>query len=69
MTNTVERLRLYEAILELIDQRRVESGDEMLGEAIEKVVIDSQFREIEKEIFDNPGPIEPWLIRLRRGEA
>ena len=69
MTNTVERLRLYEAILELIDQRRIESGDEMLGEAIEKVVIDSQFREIEKEIFDNPGPIEPWLIRLRRGEA
>lgn len=69
MTNTVERLRLYEAILELIDQKRVESGDEMLGAAIEKVVIDSQFREIEKDIFDNPGPIEPWLIRLRRGEA
>ena len=69
MTSTAERLRLYEAILALIDEKRVDTGDMSLGESIERVVIESQFRELEREIFDNPGPIEPWLIRLRRGEA
>ena len=69
MTNTAERLRLYEAILALIDQKREETGDQSLGNSIERVVIETQFRELEREIFENPGPIEPWLIRLRRGEA
>ena len=69
MTNTAERLRLYEAILALIDQKREETGDQSLGNSIERVVIETQFRELEHEIFENPGPIEPWLIRLRRGEA
>ena len=69
MTSTAERLRLYEAILALIDEKRSDTGDMSLGESIERVVIESQFRELEREIFDNPGPIEPWLIRLRRGEA
>ncbi len=69
MTNTAERLRLYEAILALIDQKREDTGDLSLGDSIERVVIESQFRELEREIFDNPGPIEPWLIRLRRGEV
>jgi hypothetical protein len=69
MANTAERLRLYEAILALIDQKRVDTGDMSLGDSIERVVIESQFRELENEIFQNPGPIEPWLIRLRRGEV
>jgi hypothetical protein len=62
-------LRLYEAILALIDQKRVDTGDMSLGDSIERVVIESQFRDLEREIFENPGPIEPWLIRLRRGEV
>lgn len=69
MSSTAERLRLYEAILALIDERRTESGDLSLGQAIERAVIESQFRELENEILENPGPIEPWLIRLRRGEV
>jgi hypothetical protein len=69
MTSTAERLRLYEAILALIDQKREETGDLSLGNSIERVVIETQFRELEHEIFENPGPIEPWLIRLRRGEV
>jgi hypothetical protein len=69
MASTAERLRLYEAILALIDQKRVDTGDASLGDAIERVVIETQFRELEREIFDNPGAIEPWLIRLRRGEV
>ena len=69
MASTAERLRLYEAILALIDEKRTDSGDMSLGDSIERVVIETQFRELEREIFENPGPIEPWLIRLRRGEV
>ncbi len=69
MSTTTDRLQLCEAILDLIERKRAETGDENLGASIERIVIDSQFRELEREILDNPGPIEPWLIRRRRGEA
>ena len=69
MSNTKERLELCEAILALIETKRIETGDEMLGASIERVVLDSHFRELENELLDNPGAIEPWLIRRRRGEA
>ena len=69
MSNTANRLKLYEAILALIERMRGETGDESLGASIESVVVDTQFRELEREILEDPGPIEPWLIRRRRGEA
>ena len=69
MSNTANRLKLYEAILALIEQMRAQTGDESLGASIESVVVDTQFRELEREILEDPGPIEPWLIRHRRGEA
>jgi len=69
MSTTKERLELCEAILALIERKREETGDELLGSSIERVVIDSQFRELESELLDNPGAIEPWLIRRRRGEV
>jgi hypothetical protein len=61
-------LKLAEAVLALIEQKRTETGDESLGAAIERVVIDSQFQELESEILENPGAIEPWLIRRRRND-
>jgi hypothetical protein len=67
MSNAVDRMKLAEAILALIEQKRAETGDESLGFDIERVVLDSQFRELEAEILENPGAIEPWLIRRRRG--
>ena len=69
MSNTADRLQLCEAILALIERKRAETGDESLGAPIERVVLDSQFQELEHEILENPGPIEPWLIRRRRGQA
>ncbi len=66
MSNAVDRLKLAEAILALIEQNRAETGDEFLGAAIERVVIDTQFRELEAEILENPGAIEPWLVRRQR---
>jgi len=68
MSNTTDRLQLFEAILALIERKRSDTGDPELASAVERAVIDSQFRELEDEILENPGAIEPWLIRKRRGE-
>jgi len=68
MSNSADRLKLCEAVLALIEQKRAETGDESLGADIERVLVDSQFQELEQEILENPGAIEPWLIRRRRGE-
>ena len=66
MSNTAARLELYGAILTLIERKRAETGDEFLGEALERLVLESQFRELETDILEDPGAIEPWLIRRRR---
>jgi hypothetical protein len=66
MSNMVDRMKLAEAVLALIEQKRAETGDETLGTAIERVVLDTQFQELESEILENPGAIEPWLIRRKR---
>ena len=66
MSNSNDRLKLSEAVLALIERKRAETGDDSLGADIEQVVIDSQFRDLEREILENPGAIEPWLIRRRR---
>jgi hypothetical protein len=68
MSNGTDRLQLCAAILELIEQKRAETGDASLGSAIERVVLDTQFREFEQGILDDPGAIEPWLVRKRRRE-
>jgi hypothetical protein len=39
-----------------------------LGTSIERLVIDRQIREIEREVLDNPGEFERWLVRRRRDE-
>jgi hypothetical protein len=39
-----------------------------LGADIEQVIIESQFQDLEHEILENPGAIEPWLVRRRRNE-
>jgi hypothetical protein len=68
MSTTVDRMKLAEAVLALIEQKRAETGDEALGAAIERAVLESQFQELEAEILENPGAIEPWLIRRRRAD-
>jgi hypothetical protein len=65
MSKAVEELRLNEAVLALIEQRRAETGDESLGASLEKVIIEAQFRDLEADIMQNPGAFEPWLIRRR----
>ena len=68
MSNTVRHLELCEAILSLIERKRVETGDATLGSGVERMVIDRQIRELESEVLDNPGAMEPWLVPCRRAE-
>jgi hypothetical protein len=68
MSNAVDRLKLGEAVLALIEQKRAETGDESLGAAIERVVLDMQVQELEADILEDPGAFEPWLIRRRRSD-
>jgi hypothetical protein len=65
MSNATDRLKLSEAVLALIERKRSETGDPSLGADIERTIIESQFQELEQEILENPGAIEPWLIRRR----
>jgi hypothetical protein len=66
MSTVKDRLELSEAILALIEKKRIEARDESLGAAIERMLIESQFQELEHEILENPGAIEPWLVRRRK---
>jgi hypothetical protein len=66
MASTKDRLELCEAILALIERKRLDTGDAALGEAIERVVIDAQFRDLETDIYNDPGAFEPLLVPLRR---
>jgi hypothetical protein len=65
MSTAEDRTKLCGEILALIDQARKDTGDESRGFTIEQAVMDVQFRELEAEILENPGAIEPWLIRRR----
>ncbi len=68
MSSAVDRMKLSEAILALIEQRRAETGDSQLGVEVEAFLIDAQFLELETEILQNPGAFEPWLVRRRRDD-
>ena len=65
MSSAVDRMKLSEAILALIEQKRTETGDASLGADVEGFLIDAQFRELETEILQNPGAFGPWLVRRR----
>lgn len=66
MSNMTDRLKLYEAILDLIEKKRAETGDPALAESVETVILASQTRELEQEILEHPGALEPWLAPRRR---
>ena len=68
MSNTLSYIELCEAVLSLIERKRAETGDVTLGANIERLAIDAQFCDIERDILEDPGAIEPWLIKRRRGE-
>lgn len=68
MSSMADRLELCEAVLALIEKKRKATNDPSLGQSLEEFVLDSQVRELEQEILENPGAFEPWLVRRRRFE-
>ena len=50
MSTVADRLALYEAILALIEKKRADTQDETVGVAMERLILDTQFQEIEGEI-------------------
>jgi hypothetical protein len=66
MSTAKDRMELAEAILALIEKKRVETGERSLGASIETAIIESQFQDLEQEILENPGAFEPWLVRRRQ---
>jgi hypothetical protein len=65
MGNTADRMRLWEDLLAVIDRRRSETGDPLLGSNIERLILDCQIQELERDIAQDPGAFEPWLVRRR----
>jgi hypothetical protein len=66
MSNMADRLALCEAILGLIEKKRAETGDPYLAQSVERAIVENEFHDVEHEILENPGAIEPWLVRRRR---
>jgi hypothetical protein len=66
MTKIAERIRVAAELLALIDSRREQAGDPHLGAGMEHAVIHSHLREIEEDILNDPGAMEPWLVRRRQ---
>ena len=68
MPDSRDRLELNAAILALIDEHRRRSGNPDLGSGVERAVLESEWRDLEKDIYDNPGALERNLAPLRRRE-
>jgi hypothetical protein len=49
MTNICQKLKARARVLEIIDRRRLETGDPALGSAIERVILDECLSELERE--------------------
>ncbi len=65
MTKTNERLAEAAAILEKIESTRVESHNPSFGENTEHLLIAHEIDEIERDILEDPGDLERFLVRVR----
>ena len=61
-----DALELRVAVLALIDQRRTETGDPELGANIERMILDEDMRDLDRDILSNPGALETQLVPLAR---
>jgi hypothetical protein len=69
MTGSItERLTRSAEILAMIEEKRRTADTPTLGASIERYIVQSQLAELEAEIEQNPGALEPW-IRVSRGPA
>lgn len=63
---TKERLSRCAKLLDDIDRHRERRRDPGLGMSIERRILDREFRELEADIFADPGALAPILIAAVR---
>jgi hypothetical protein len=63
MRNLAQRLSMGAAILEALDQKRIETGDPAWGQDTEYAIIVAELWDLEEEILLDPGALEAELIR------
>jgi hypothetical protein len=62
----IDRIQLHASILDLIDRKRSQTGDQHLGSGIEQNILTEALRELEEDVLADPGAFEPMLVRLRQ---
>jgi hypothetical protein len=66
MQSTKDRLEQSVRVLEQIDRRRQESADPAVGAAVERFLLELEFRDLEADILADPGALESQLVKIRR---
>lgn len=65
MRSTKERLEQSLQVLETLESRRLEMKTPALGADTEWSLIEQELREIERDILEDPGGLEKFLVRIR----
>lgn len=66
MGSVKDRLEQGVSILEGLERKRRATNTPLFGYDIECLIIAQELRELENDIFRDPGPLEPYLVRARR---
>ncbi len=66
MRTLKERLEQGVALLDKLDQRRNDMHSPAHGADTEWSVIERELQDLEKEILQEPGALEKYLVRIRR---
>jgi hypothetical protein len=65
MESIKERLERGVSILEGLERKRRKTNLPLFGCDVECLIVTQELREIENDIFRDPGPLERWLVRAR----
>jgi hypothetical protein len=66
MNDAATRIKTAVELLASIEIKRAQANDPNLGAAMEHAVIAGHLRELEADILNDPGAMEPWLVRRHR---
>jgi hypothetical protein len=68
MRSVKERMEQSVATLDTLERKREDMRSPALGMDTEWSLIESELRELEENILQDPGPLEKFLVRIKRGE-
>ncbi|MBZ5727273.1 MAG: hypothetical protein LAP87_20025 [Acidobacteriia bacterium] len=69
MSEVRQRLEEGVAVLARLEQRRRDTGTPRLGFGTEFLIIARELEQLEHDILNDPGALEPQLHRLRQDPA